>query len=48
MNVIETMDLTKKFGHFTAVDSVNIQVERGEIFGLLGPNDARKSTINAL
>ncbi|MDD2835139.1 MAG: ATP-binding cassette domain-containing protein [Methanothrix sp.] len=45
MNAIETMDLTKKFGNLMAVDSVNIQVERGEIFGLLGPNGAGKSTI---
>ena len=44
MNAIETVDLTKKFGNFTAVDSVNLQVEEGEIFGLLGPNGAGKST----
>jgi ABC-type multidrug transport system ATPase subunit len=34
MRVIETMDLTKKFGSLTAGDSVNIKVEQGEIFGL--------------
>jgi len=45
MNAIETMDLTKKFGSLTAVDSVNIKVEQGGIFGLLGPNGAGKSTI---
>jgi len=45
MNAIETMDLTKKFGNLMAVDSVNIKVERGEIFGLFGPNGAGKSTI---
>jgi ABC-2 type transport system ATP-binding protein len=45
MNVIETMDLTKRFGRLTAVDSVNIKVGQGEIFGLLGPNGAGKSTI---
>ena len=44
MNAIETVDLTKKFGNFTAVDHVNLQVEEGEIFGLLGPNGAGKST----
>jgi ABC-2 type transport system ATP-binding protein len=44
MNAIETFDLTKKFGRFTAVDGVNIQVKEGEIFGLLGPNGAGKST----
>jgi ABC-2 type transport system ATP-binding protein len=45
MNAIETVDLTKKFDNLMAVDSVDIQVERGEIFGLLGPNGAGKSTI---
>jgi ABC-2 type transport system ATP-binding protein len=45
MNVIETMDLTKKFGNLTAADRINIKVEQGEIFGLLGPNGAGKSTI---
>lgn len=44
MNAIETIDLTKRFGKFTAVDSVNLQVKEGEIFGLLGPNGAGKST----
>lgn len=45
MTAIETMDLTKKFGSLTAVDSVNLNVEQGEVFGLLGPNGAGKSTI---
>jgi len=44
MNAIETTALTKKFGNLTAVDSVNLQVKEGEIFGLLGPNGAGKST----
>ena len=43
-NVIETSQLTKKFGSFTAVDRLNITVEDGEIFGLLGPNGAGKTT----
>ncbi len=42
--VIETHDLTKRFGDFTAADSVSIEVRRGEVFGLLGPNGAGKST----
>jgi ABC-2 type transport system ATP-binding protein len=42
--VIETRDLTKKFGDFTAVDRFSFAVRRGEIFGLLGPNGAGKST----
>jgi ABC-2 type transport system ATP-binding protein len=36
--------LTKRFGDFTATDSVSFQVRKGEIFGLLGPNGAGKST----
>ena len=44
-NAIDTFDLTRRFGDFTAVDNVNLQVQRGEIYGLLGPNGAGKSTI---
>lgn len=36
--------LTKKFGDFTAVDSVSFRIRRGEIFGFLGPNGAGKTT----
>ncbi|MBO8158736.1 ABC transporter ATP-binding protein [Thermosyntropha sp.] len=43
--VIETNDLTRKFGDFTAVDRVNIKINRGEVCGFLGPNGAGKSTI---
>ncbi len=42
--VIETKDLTKKYGDFVAVDSLNMKVKRGEVFGLLGPNGAGKTT----
>ncbi len=42
--VIETRDLTKKYGDFKAVDSLKLTVERGEVFGLLGPNGAGKTT----
>ena len=41
---IETHDLTRKFGDFTAVAGLNLQVDRGTIFGFLGPNGAGKST----
>ncbi|NLA67502.1 MAG: ABC transporter ATP-binding protein [Gammaproteobacteria bacterium] len=37
-------DLTKRFGEFTATDSVSFEVRKGEVFGLLGPNGAGKST----
>jgi len=42
---IEVEQLTKRFGDFTAVDSLNFSVEHGEVFGLLGPNGAGKSTL---
>ncbi len=44
MPVIEATDLTKKYGDFTAVDSISFEVAQGESFGLLGPNGAGKST----
>ena len=43
--MIETRDLTKTFDNFTAVDSLNLKIEKGEFFGLLGPNGAGKSTL---
>lgn len=44
INLIETKNLTKKFGSFIATDNVNLSIQRGEIFGFLGPNGAGKST----
>jgi len=43
-NVITATNLTKQFGHFTAVDQISFEVERGEIFGFLGANGAGKTT----
>jgi ABC-2 type transport system ATP-binding protein len=43
-NIIELVDLTKKYGSFTAVDQLCLSIRKGEIFGLLGPNGAGKST----
>ena len=42
--IIETRDLTRRFGQLTAVDHLNLSVERGEIFGLVGPDGAGKTT----
>lgn len=42
--MIDTENLTKKFGDLTAVDSLTIHVEDGEVFGFLGPNGAGKTT----
>jgi len=43
-NVIETLDLTKRFKDLTAVDHINLKIRHREIFGLLGPNGAGKTT----
>lgn len=42
--VIESKDLTKRFGSFTAVDKLSVNIRKGEVFGFLGPNGAGKST----
>jgi ABC-2 type transport system ATP-binding protein len=41
---VETFDLVRRFGDFTAVDNLNLTVQRGSFFGFLGPNGAGKST----
>jgi ABC-2 type transport system ATP-binding protein len=43
--IVETQNITKKFGEFVAVDSVSLSIQPGEIFGLLGPNGAGKTTL---
>lgn len=43
--IIETIGLTKKFGDFTAVDSVNLRVRRGDIMCIIGENGAGKTTL---
>jgi ABC-2 type transport system ATP-binding protein len=42
--LIDIENLTKKFGELTAVDSVTLHVNDGEVFGFLGPNGAGKTT----
>lgn len=44
MSIIEINGLVKRFGKFTALNGVNLQVEQGEVHGFLGPNGAGKST----
>jgi ABC-2 type transport system ATP-binding protein len=41
---LKTENLTKKYGDFTALSSLNLEVKRGEILGYLGPNGAGKTT----
>jgi ABC-2 type transport system ATP-binding protein len=43
-NAIEMKNITKKFGDFTAVDNLSLDIKENEIFGFLGPNGAGKST----
>jgi ABC-2 type transport system ATP-binding protein len=42
--MIEIRNLTKRYGSFTAVDDVSLEVDRGDIFAFLGPNGAGKTT----
>lgn len=45
MNAIEVCNLTKRFGPLTALDGVTLEVAQGELFGLIGPDGAGKTTL---
>lgn len=44
MDVLEIQNLTKKYGRITAVNSLNLSVKAGQVFGVLGPNGSGKTT----
>ncbi len=44
MAMIETVNLTKKYGELVALDNLNLSIEAGECFGFIGPNGAGKTT----
>lgn len=44
-SILKTQSITKRYGRFSAVDSMDIEVKRGEIYGLVGKNGAGKTTL---
>jgi len=42
--IVEIKNLTKKFGNLVALDGVNLEIKKGEIYGFIGPNGAGKTT----
>ena len=44
MPMIETINLTKRYGDLTALDNLNLTIEEGDCFGFIGPNGAGKTT----
>lgn len=45
IKLIEILNVTKKFGNFTAVDEIDLKINKGSFVGLLGPNGAGKTTL---
>jgi ABC-2 type transport system ATP-binding protein len=39
---VDAVDVTKRYGPLIAVDAINLQVEQGEVYGVLGPNGAAR------
>jgi ABC-2 type transport system ATP-binding protein len=48
VTIVQTTDLTKQYGHTTALDGLELAIERGDVLGYLGPNGAGKSTTISL
>ena len=44
MHIVEVSNLTKRFGRVTALDGIDLEMNRGEIYGFIGPNGAGKTT----
>jgi len=44
MAILRVNEVTKKFGSFTALDRINLEVKQGEVYGFIGPNGAGKTT----
>lgn len=44
MAILQVSNVTKKFGSFTALDGINLEVNQGEVYGFIGPNGAGKTT----
>ena len=45
--ILEAHDLTKKYRHTVALDHIDLQIEKGKIYGFIGQNGAGKTTSNA-
>ncbi len=44
MSYVRLIDVTKRFGQVTAVDRLNLKIEKGECFSMLGPSGCGKTT----
>jgi ABC-2 type transport system ATP-binding protein len=48
VNIVRTEGLTKRYGHTTALDELDLRIDQGDVLGYLGPNGAGKSTTMSL